>query len=198
MTFYGIKRVFADMAVSIYRDGDDVRVVGSNLVLHQVKGTLRVLHVDATGKVLDEQQRAVTLPPDWTGNISDMPRLYQNVVDRTRELVEATFVSADESVRVADTLYFCPLAEFQVADPTLEVNLHSSGESKWTIELGASCVVKLLQLEGDGLLFSDNYFSMLPYEKRRIDIAVLDPGNYDRRVKISAMDTETIEQVVLS
>lgn len=197
MTFYGIKRAFADTAVSVYREGSDVCVVGSNLTLHEVSGVLHVLHVDATGKVLGEEQRTVTLPSDWCGGIFELPRLYEKVVDRTRELVEATFVSADQSLYVADTLYFCPLAEFQVDNPALDVNVLVAAD-KWVIDIAASCVVKLLQLEGDGLLFSDNCFSLLPRQARRIDVQLLDPDGHDRTVKISAMGTETTEQVVLN
>lgn len=197
MNYYAIKRLFADIAIGLHRDADNIGILGSNLSPREVHGTLTMVHADATGRVLAERTASTTLQRDWRGRILGADELYEGVIDRTREVVHAAFVSSDGTVRADDTLFFCPLAEYKNDDVSLTVELIPLPEGGWQLEVASSAVVKLLQLEGDGLLFSDNYFALFPSDRRRIGIKVIDGALAADAVTVRALGASTVEHLKL-
>ena len=198
MNYYAIKRLFADVAIGLHRDASEIRVVASNLSLHDVHGTLTLVHADARGTVLAQHRLEVTLARDCHATVYELADLYGNVIDRTREAVHATFVSTDGSIRADDTLFFCPLAEFRPQDTRLTVECHTRVGGGWRIEVATPSVVKLLQLEGDGLLFSDNSFALFPSDPRTIDVSVLEgAASTPATLTVRAFDTAALEHVRL-
>lgn len=191
MNFYGIRRLYADIAVSVYRDVDAVRVVASNLSLQELRGSLRLTRLDASGKLLEEHEMAVFLRADDTGEVLSVPTLYQRVGDRTRELVQVQLRTDAGTVIAQDTLFFCPIAEFDAEPGPLGAQVEALGAGRWSVELTGTSVVKLLQLEADGLLFTDNYFTLVPGEPRTIEISqLLESEQAVRTLSVSAMGTE--------
>jgi beta-mannosidase len=180
MNFYAIKRLFADVVVGVYRDIDDIRVVASNVSSAPVDVELRVAHLGSDGRVAGAWNASAALAPGKTSRLLELPGLYETVLDRTREAVQAQLF-VDGMPVSTDTVFFVPLAEVEVAPNPVSARLVGSGVADdgaptWTIELSSPSLQKLVQLEGgDAVIFSDDYFALLPGEVKRVTVTSLEP-----------------------
>ncbi len=173
MNFYLVKRLFADVALGLYRDIDDIRVVGSNLTSEAIPAKLRVIHLDNGGTVLKTWDTSVSLAPKGISRLADLSGYYRAVTDRTRELVFAELVVGDE-VLCEDVLYFCPIAEFETEPSVISARADRRADGEWVVTVDAPAVVKLLEIEGDERwLFGDNYFTLVPGHRRQITARLL-------------------------
>lgn len=187
MNYYGVKRLFADVALGLYRDIDDIRVVASNLRPDAIEGRLHVVHLDNKGTVLKTWEKPISLEPRRISRIADLTDYYREVMDRTRELIYAQIV-VDDAVLCEEALYFCPIAEFDTEPSHISVLVERPTEGKWIINLDTSAVVKLLQIEGDERwLFSDNYFTLVPGFSRRITARLLETAP-NRKFELAISD----------
>ena len=62
MNFYVVRRLFADVALGLYRDVDDVRVVASNVSAHSIEASLRLVSATSDGKVQALLEQDVSVP----------------------------------------------------------------------------------------------------------------------------------------
>jgi beta-mannosidase len=172
--YYSVKRLFADVALGIYRDIDDIRVVASNLGQNEVAAKLEIVHVAADGSVLHAwDPEAVTLTAGRNVRLGNIDGYYGKIVDRAGELIRARIVGGGEVI-AEDTLFFCPLSDFQVQPDALRASATKAGDG-WLLELKASSVVKLAMIEGNQkYLLSDNYFPLVPGQDRRVHVALLE------------------------
>ncbi len=177
MSYYIVKRVFADLAVHIYRDLDDIRIVGSNLGRDVADCELVLVHAESSGRRLREWRQPVRLAPDRPVRLVDLPDYYKKIMDRTNEALYAGLFRGDELL-CDDMLYFCPFSEFGVREEALKIVSRRSGApDSWSIELEAGAVAQMVQLEGNRrLLISDNYFPLVPGVRKKITATLLDAG----------------------
>lgn len=197
MSYYVIRRLYAETVVALYLDVDDIRVVGSNVGRESVEGVLQLCHLDTKGAVLARWQREVTLPPGPPTRLLDLDGAYRAVVDRSREVINAQLLVGDRVV-AEDTLCFCPLAELEVEVAPIEVRARASGDRAWTLEVETSTLVKLLRIESDQkFLLSDNYFTMVP-GKKKLDVRLLDrPGLRPPELRVSALGVPVAKLITL-
>lgn len=179
MNFYAIKRLFADLVVGVYRDINDIHVVASNLTDSSVSAQLHLTHFDCKGSVLQTWNQPATLGPNRVTRIANLDSYYQNVVDRTQEVLHARLEVGGQVVS-EDTLFFVPLAEVEVATASpVSVQLTGKGQDSWgsqswALQLGSSTVHKLVMIEGNQqLLCSDNYFTLVPGSTKRLSVSLL-------------------------
>jgi beta-mannosidase len=192
MNFYVVRRLFADVALGLYRDVDDVRVVASNLSAHSIEASVRLVSATSDGRVEVLLEQDVSVPPGGIARLADLPGYYRQVVDRTKELVHAELV-VDGAVLVAESLFFCPTYEFQVRDLEIDVDAKRLDDVTWEITVISTRTVKLLQIEGPGRwLFSDNYFTLLAGSARTVVARLSEPyDGTDLSLVISGMGSRT-------
>ncbi|MFH5183897.1 glycoside hydrolase family 2 protein [Paenibacillus sp. TAB 01] len=199
MSYYAVKKVFADTLVGVYRDIEDIRVLASNLTPNPVEGEIRVAHLNADGSILKQWQTAVSIEPGQTGRVLELPAYYGEITDRTRELIHVQWI-VNGQILSEDTLYFCTLAEFAVTPKPVNVAVTQTGPGVWALELEASSVCKLLMLESNHkLLCSDNYFTLVPGTKKHVEVMVLEQtGGDGLLLTVSALDDTNVQQYSLS
>ena len=196
MSYYVTKRLFAGMAMGIYRDIDDIRVVGSNETDSRIDGLLRIRHFDAEG-LLNSWESRVHVAPGGLSRLQDLPGHYRAIRDRTREVVHAELI-VGETTRSEDTLFFCPLAEIVLSRSPLSIEVTKTGGDAWTLDIRAEDLCKMIEIETDGLaMFSDNYFPMIPGGRRRIEMRAIDPDRRPTEVLVQATDGEKGRKVAL-
>jgi len=192
MNYYTIKRIYANILIGIYRDIDDIKVVASNLTGEEVLGEVRVVHLNEKGTVLKEWKKSVTLPSDYTGRIYDIEGYYQTIVDRTKEIIHTQLV-INGNIVSEDTLYFCPFSEFAIGDKPITANVSKIDKDNWSIEIESCEVSKMIELDGSKkLLFSDNYFTLIPGVKKQININLLEDTN-DRELELSVSSLDNLK-----
>jgi beta-mannosidase len=174
MSYYVIKRLFADVVIGAYVDGTDVRVVAANAKAESVSGVLELLHMDAGGRVLRSWKREVAIAPGRSVRLLDADGCYEHVVDRTTEFFHARFSAGGETV-AEDMLYLCPFSEFRVAHQELTVRASAVDSASWSLEIESSAVSKMIEIEGNQkFLFSDNYFALMPGTRKRVSVMILE------------------------
>ncbi len=187
MSYYVTKRLYADAVVGVYRDADDVRVMCSNEGQAELKGTLRVRHMAAGGRVLGRWESAVEVPSGKTMRVLDLPGRYAEVGDRLSEVVHAALYDGDRLVS-EDTLFFCPFAEFARAASPLAVKAARAGDG-WTLEIESSQVCKMVELETEArVVFSDNYFPLVPGVRKIVRMSPLAGAPLPDSVSVGVTD----------
>jgi beta-mannosidase len=203
MPYYAVQRVFAPLAVHAYRDVSDIVVMLSNHGVARVSGTMQALHIDNTGKVLGKWQWDVAAEAGALLRVARLDGLYDRVIDRVNETFYVT-VSVDGKPVSDDLLFFCPFSEYaRIHRPVKQSSLETvvSGE-KWRIRLDAETPVQLVELESNQkLLFSDDYFPLIPGYGKTIEVSLLEKTSNDPITlfirPLSLDDTAKAEKVIL-
>lgn len=174
MAYYAVQRLFADVALHLYRDGSDVRVVGANATGEPLAGTLRLWRLDAEGCVHGYWELPSTLAAGNGVRLFDLDGLYDEIVDRAREWLYAEF-SVRGATLAAAHLLFCPLAELHVQPGEIAVDATPLAAGRWRLALEVSAPTPLVEIEADGrALYSDNYFALIPGRRRGVIITSLE------------------------
>ncbi len=198
MAYYAVQRLFADIALHLYRDGSDVCVVAANAA-EPITGLLRLWHVQANGRVLGRWELTTTIPSGNCVPLFELAGLYDDVIDRNREWLYAEFVVAGAAVAQAQLL-FCPLAELRVEPGELSVEVHRLFPDRWRIDLCTTTPTPLLEIEADRrVMYSDNYFGLMSNVPKRVWVAALeDMPSEGLSVTVSAWDRSTCASVSLT
>jgi beta-mannosidase len=197
MAYYAVRRLFADVVIGLYRDVEDVRVVGSNLSGRTVEGVLSLAHLDAAGRTLGTWDVPVALVPGNSVRLHTVDRLMAGVRDRTSEMVHATLTANGQVVR-GDSLYFCPLAEYTAEPGRLTVDTARVSEASWQLSIESDRVARLVEIEASGrVLCGDNYFSLVPGVRKVAHVEALEPGIEPVRLVVSAWDRAVVKEITL-
>lgn len=161
MAYHAAQRLFADIALHLYRDGADIRVVAANAA-EAWSGRLHLWHVDLNGRERGRWELPVTIASGNSIRLFDLNGLYDKVLDRRSEWLYAEFRARGMAVAWAQLL-FCPLAELHTAPGVLEMTAHRVTHDRWRLELSTTSPSPLLELEANGrVMYSDNYFGLIP------------------------------------
>lgn len=173
-SYYVVKRLFADLVVTIYRDIDDIRVVGVNRSSKDFTGELVISHVRVDGSVVSTQTIAATIPAGGQARLATLVDAYHAIVDRNGEVMKAALTLGGEVVS-EETLFFTPLMEFAVKPDSVKAIVRKIAEGRWEVDVSASSLVKLFAIEGNGkFLMTDNYFALTPGMDRTIGVELLE------------------------
>ena len=197
MAYYGLRRVFADARLGLYRDVDDVRIVGSNLTDQTIAGDLLIEHLASSGERLRSWEVPAVLPPGNSVRLHDLPRFMDGVRDRTSELVRATLSGPAGSLS-EETLFFCPLVDFDDTPGRLTVEAARVGERQWRLDVGTDHVARLVEIESSArLLLDDDYFTLVPGAPRSVVVEALGDSPGPIEVAVAAWDGRASVEVAL-
>ena len=87
--------------------------------------------------------------------------------------------------------------EFKNPEARLDIRWERAGDG-WALEVTSGDIVKMLSIESDGnILWSDNYFTMMPGETRRVVGELLAPWEGPLKITVSALDCEKTYDIML-
>ena len=184
MSYYAVKRAFAPLAVQARRDICDISVLLSNHgaepcgIYRDIK--INVFHMNKDGKILISWEREIQHKTgdftEYTEKSTEVFRfkgLYNEIKERTGEIIYVC-ACVNGNLAADDMLFFCTYAEFSQVYNPLSVKIDRKG-AKSQIHIDTAVPVRMIELESNQkLLFSDNYFPMIPQKSKIIEAGLLE------------------------
>jgi beta-mannosidase len=181
---YFVRDAFKNTIIVVDKSNDDLNF---NIISDEMGAEVFDLHVrlmDFDGKVLMEKDEKV----EMSGNQSRM--VYQIPDSEIRALGDpqamvlvANLESKGENVDRA-IHYFAKARDLKLPKPNIKWRINSeNGQSNIVLE--SAVLAKNVFLIGDDCHFSDNFFDLLPGEKKQVAIqTTLDPDSLAHQIKI--------------
>jgi beta-mannosidase len=179
MPYYAVKRVFAPIAVHAYRDISDIVVMFSNHTAETVEVRVEAYHVGKQGIRLNQWTWDIQSKSGDLLRVQRLEDLYSKVQNRTEEAFYVCAVQ-DGCIVSDDLLFFCPFSEYESEYQDLKVKIAASGPHVWQVHLGTETPARLIELESNHkLLYSDDYFPLIPGKDKTITVSLLEKTNED-------------------
>jgi beta-mannosidase len=168
---YFVKKAFSEILVSPVLEDETLKVYVISDKLINTSTILNIMLYDLSGKVLYEQR----LPIQILANsntlffVADVAELLGDCLPN--ESVLYTQLYDNEQVISENTLYFVAPKKLILRVPNITFE-YQKVEKQHILYMISNCVVKNVWLDytGDGFSFSDNYFDLLPNQKKKIII----------------------------
>jgi len=174
MPYYAVKKVFAPLAVQARRDVADISIMISNHSIEAVTADLEVFHLFKDGTRLGYWSRKFKAEPECLNEAFRLKDLYREINERTEEVIYVC-ASVNGNLVADDMLFFCPFMEYEGEYKPLIIETEKAGEDKWLIHLEAKTSVRMVELESNQkLLYSDDYFPMIPGKPKTIEASLLE------------------------
>jgi beta-mannosidase len=197
MPYYAVKKIFSPLAVHARRDVADIPVMISNHGIEAVTADLEVFHLTKDGARLGYWSRRIRTEAGGLCEAFRLNDLYSEVNERTAEII---YVCASVNGKIAadDMLFFCPFMEYDGEYKPLKIRTEKSGD-KWLIHLEAKTPVRMVELESSQkLLYSDDYFPLIPEKPKTIEAAILEKTSGGAvKLTVSVLGGEEKQDLVL-
>jgi beta-mannosidase len=199
MPYYAVKKVFAPIAVKARRDVSDISVMVSNHSTDVLELDIEVFHLRKDGSCLGYWSRKRRIRFGELIEAFRLKDLYQEVYDRTEELLYVCATSV-KGLQADDMFFFCPFWEYQGEYQQLKVKTEKISVGKWLIHLDSKIPIRLVELESNHkLLYSDDYFPMIPKKSKVIEASLLEKtGNKPVVLSVSIMGFQDRQDFTLS
>jgi len=174
-----------------------VKVVSDLLISQQCEISIKLINFD--GKVMFQQKTFARLDPNVSQEVTILDRDMLISLHPTSEVVfQATCVHKNRAIDIAQH-YFVPNKDLKLARPNIKTSL-TVEESTLYIELFANTLVRYVFLELLGMKqnFSDNFFDLIPNERKTVSITLnnataLDIDQLESQLSIMSLhDTYTM------
>jgi len=165
--YYALKRACEPVAAVIAKRPDGLGAYAVNDTRADVVGTLTVGQMDTDGTVVFREVREVTAPALSSVKVYDF-----SAVDTTRpnSFVFVRFTSGD--IATQQVWFFQNWKDITWEQPRLTVTAEQKDKHHITVTLTAEKYTRFVRLQGlgDGVWYSDNYFDLLPEQKKTVVI----------------------------
>ncbi|RPD44508.1 glycoside hydrolase family 2 protein [Hymenobacter sediminis] len=167
---YAAKRFYAPMLVSPHAEGDQVRfyVVSDKTTAQPGKVLVRLL--DLNGKVLYKQSESLQIEPLTSKGYLDIPRAKLLAGHDPKKVVLSCELQAGGEVVSTNTHYFALPKEMTLPPTRIQTAWKQANDSTFQVTLQTKTLARAVHLtltEKDGF-FQDNYFDLLPGEKKTL------------------------------
>ncbi|UOG76381.1 hypothetical protein MTX78_07215 [Hymenobacter tibetensis] len=168
---YESKRAFEAMLVSPIVTNDSVQIYVVSDKLQPVSGQLHIRLLDFAGKVLNESKTNLTVPANTSTNVYRVP--VKDVLKGaapTNVVLDIRLTSQNQEV-AQNCLYFELPKNLKLNKAPISYTL-AKGKEKgaYVLKVSAAQLAKNLRVSAgdDAIIFSDNYFDLLPGQAREI------------------------------
>jgi len=162
---YFAKKAYEPIVVITSASGDNIefRIVSDRQV--RIKGTLNIRVYSLDGKILSDQNQAVTVDP--FGNVVAATQPVKALLQghpASEVVISTTLLEKDLPIH-RNLFYLEKPKDLHLSKTKISLKTEDGG-SEWIIRITADKVVKNLMITYDGHagIFSDNYFDLLPGE----------------------------------
>lgn len=180
--WYAMKNAFRPVTLSTKREGDQLQVTLSNISSKTVQGKVRVRFQPWVGKARIDTVTALEVSGLNTVMIDPVNL---SLVKRGEEGIWVFDWSSRSGE--ARTLYYAAgmPGEMKLPQTRIQVKRVEAGDREG-IEICATSYARVVTLEGDAL-FSDNYFDLIPGEKKRVEWKKVPQGK--GKIELSAWNS---------
>jgi beta-mannosidase len=179
------KRAYADYLVSPVKENDSIKIFVVSDVYKKENAVVQISLVDFEGKILKKQNTPISITEnsstivfgfkeqDWVSAVSG-----KNVVLNMKLIINGAEVSSNN-------YYFEKPKDLQLPDAF--VNIRQTGIN--TIELTTNKLARSvwLFLPGTDNAFNDNYFDLLPGEKKVLQVKTTDLKKYLEDIQVKTL-----------
>jgi len=182
MGYYFAKRAFAPVLVSPLRRGDEIEVWVVNDELRMVRGVLKVSVVDVErGEVIGEREASISVEPNSSSLVARYKLRDLGVEDP--EAVVLCFRLEHDGGESRNVLLLARHRDVRFSTTSLELEVvearREGDDAIIEVEVGSERYARLAFIdvaEDYVAVASDNFFDLLPGERRRITLRVKKPG----------------------
>jgi|Deesub1362B_J571_1020462.scaffolds.fasta_scaffold00001_593 beta-mannosidase len=190
---YFARRFYAPLLLALIRRGDDLVAYGISDQRHPFSGELQLRLLSYQGETLWQTTLTVTVPPDksvelWRRSLDDVLSRHQpNEVYLVGRLLRRSEERSPKRAKIGNNnslfpglfrpgeisrqlYHFSPLKRVDLPHPRIDVSIQKAEKGLFQLELTADKLAKYVFLQVPGIEggFSDNFFDLLPGEKRRV------------------------------
>lgn len=170
---YQAKRAFAPVLISPLVKNDSLRIhLISDLLDNLQELTLDMRLTDFSGKVWKKESRKVDLPANSSHEIFGSTTAYwKSAKDLTECYLLITLKNSRKQPVAQSVCYFVPTKDLKLPETKIRRKVKYS-DGSYTITLSSPKLAKdvFIEIPVQGARFSDNFFDLLPGEKRVITI----------------------------
>ena len=167
---YQARDAFKPMIVSATSDGKTTAIYVVSDLLEDQETILNLRIMDLSGEVSWQKE----VPVKVTQNSSRSYLSFENqqrISDPTTQVVVAEIFEAGRKAMIDQTVFYYEKPKnMAFEDPGLKYKLKKEGGGRYSIQLVSKQLVKALELSiaGQDIVFSDNYFDLLPGEEKMV------------------------------
>ena len=164
---YGIKDAYADVLITLdSTDNNNWKVNITNDLLKSIPGVLRVTVHDFSGKEYDQINIPLTAAKQTT-TIVEIGNWMSKRTETNGLYAKASFVSGGKTI-AANHFTFCKPNYLKLYKPSIQIQ--PVGNTSFYITSNAFAKYIQLTIAGKQVHFSNNYFDLLPNEKKLITL----------------------------
>jgi beta-mannosidase len=188
MPYYQCVRLFKPTLIHAYRDSSDIRVRSTN-DFNPFSATLTIQAFDTTtSEIFFQEDKLVDVPQKSSHTLYTNFTLYDSLTNRWKTAVYVKISDAN-TLYAEDFLLFCPLFELETQEPSFTLASQKTAPDQWDLTITSNRFVKLLELESSiRLMFSDNYFMLLPGSPKTLHLTALDDFTAPPAITPRALD----------
>ena len=162
---YAVKKAFKPVLISVKQELEGFKTTLVSDLLKPISGRLEMEVLDFSGKMLQRSTQTVYLEANGTLTVPIMPISYIKGLDPSNTLIRYRLVEGEQEV-ANQIQYLAKPKELNLQNPELKLrklNDHS-------VEIRCSYLAKDVCITLPGALPSDNYFDLMPGEKKIIQL----------------------------
>ena len=168
---YTVKKLYKPVMLSAFHNEGRLEVYGVSDFLEDKEGTLSLEIVDFDGKSIWKQDEEIALAANTSSKLFEWNYTHLlNSLDSTQSVLKMTFKAGDEEL-ANNLYYFAKPKDQKLPTPELKIELVEN-DGKPALEISTDKLARdiYFNFPDKEAHFSDNYFDLLPGEKRVITI----------------------------
>lgn len=187
---YHSKKFYQPVLVSLCEEGTKASVHVTNDALKWFWGTVSWKLMDFAGKVLEEGEAPVRVPPQSARKVADT----EFALSKKQKFSTFLYVRLEQKGRIVaeNQVSFVPDKHLDLKHPDLKITVGEK-DGKTAVTLLADTYMKYVELavQGADARFGDNYFFLVPHQPRTVTLeTALPKETVERNLKVrSLVDT---------
>ena len=161
---YQVKQSFENVLISMQRDDDSYKMFVINDHLKELKGNLVLEVIDFRGKKLLEINEFVSIAANSSLGYYEFHKSDLRNISMEELIVTMSFKSTTTETK--SNFYFVKPKDLKLLKPNIQIKKID----EVTLEVTSDVLAKNVFLSSGDAFFSDNYFDVLPNEKKMISI----------------------------
>jgi len=182
---YMAKRAYADYLISPVKENDSIKIFAVSDVYKKAKAVVQILLIDFDGKILKQDRKQVVLAENSSMQVFGINEA-DWVNETTRKNVVLSMRLLVNDVAVSSNKYYFEKPKF-LNLPKVKIGIKQISENEIELTTGKLARSIWLLLPGTINAFSDNYFDLLPGEKRIVQVKSNDLKKLVRQIQVKSL-----------
>ncbi|HMI63362.1 MAG TPA: glycoside hydrolase family 2 protein [Puia sp.] len=186
---YQARRSFATLLISTIATNDSIDIHLVSDSVKDMEGHLEIRLMDFKGRVIKRLDRPVTLRADESRLVYGFNKTEWLGGSDPKTTVLETIFSSGQQQLAQNLYYFEKPKDLELPPPALKYDI-TQQDDKFTITVHAGALARFVNISvgEENIIFSDNYFDLLPGQPRRITFqSALPPERIKQDIRIISL-----------